>query len=243
MNQEKIGNFIAKCRKKKKITQEQLAEKLNVSNKTVSRWETGKNLPDYSILPELSKILQVSINDLLSGEFVKKEDYNGKLEENIITNLNIINNKQKIYQKVLLLILLIPVLFGFISIFLNSIQFRINYDKKSMYIDKSFNYNNLRMTYENNCVTYGGDFDHKITTIQENGKTTSIIFVNASCTIKSMLAKGTGNSRRWDNIISKDLIDNNSYKVYYYKGNLNKIYNNNDVIKMYIDKSKLVYEK
>ncbi len=50
MNQEKIGKFITTCRKEKNLTQEELAEKLNVSNKSVSRWENGKNMPDYSIL-------------------------------------------------------------------------------------------------------------------------------------------------------------------------------------------------
>ncbi len=68
MNQEKIGKFISKRRKDKNITQEELAEKLNVSNKSVSRWENGKNMPDYSILNDLCTILDININELLSGE-------------------------------------------------------------------------------------------------------------------------------------------------------------------------------
>ena len=73
MNQEKIGKFISKCRKDKNITQEELAEKLNVSNKTISRWENGVNMPDYSILKDLCNILDIDINELLSGEKDNKE--------------------------------------------------------------------------------------------------------------------------------------------------------------------------
>ena len=73
MNQEKIGKFISKCRKDKNITQEELAEKLNVSNKTISRWENGVNMPDYSILKDLCNILDIDINELLSGEKNNKE--------------------------------------------------------------------------------------------------------------------------------------------------------------------------
>lgn len=73
MNQEKIGKFIATCRKEKNLTQEELAEKLNVSNKSVSRWENGKNMPDYSVLNDLCTILDININELLSGEKDNKE--------------------------------------------------------------------------------------------------------------------------------------------------------------------------
>ena len=64
MNQEKIGKFIAQCRKDKNITQEQLAEKLGITNKSVSRWENGKNMPDYSILKELCSILDIDVNEV-----------------------------------------------------------------------------------------------------------------------------------------------------------------------------------
>ena len=73
MNQEKIGKFISKCRKDKNITQEELAEKLSVTNKTVSRWENGVNMPDYSVLKDLCNILDIDINELLSGEKDNKE--------------------------------------------------------------------------------------------------------------------------------------------------------------------------
>ena len=76
MNQEKIGKFIASCRKKQKLTQEQLAEKLGITYKAVSKWETGKGLPDASIMKDLCCILKITVNELLSGELINKEDYN-----------------------------------------------------------------------------------------------------------------------------------------------------------------------
>ena len=84
MNQEKIGKFIASCRKKQKLTQEQLAEKLNITYKAVSKWETGKGLPDASIMKELCNILKITVNELLSGELIDKDDYNKKTEENLL---------------------------------------------------------------------------------------------------------------------------------------------------------------
>ena len=68
MNQEVIGNFISACRKEKGLTQAQLAEKLNITNRAVSKWETGKSIPDAAIMLDLCKILGVSANELLSGE-------------------------------------------------------------------------------------------------------------------------------------------------------------------------------
>lgn len=85
MNQEKIGKFIAQCRKEKNLTQSQLAEKLNITNKTVSKWETGRGMPDSSMLLELSKVLDINVNELLTGEKIEKEDYQEKAEENIVS--------------------------------------------------------------------------------------------------------------------------------------------------------------
>lgn len=68
MNQEKIGKYILNCRKKKNLTQEELAEKLKVSNKSVSRWENGKTMPDVSLFKPLCEILDISLEELLSGE-------------------------------------------------------------------------------------------------------------------------------------------------------------------------------
>ena len=73
MNQEKIGNFIAEQRKKYNLTQSELAEKLGITDRAVSKWERGINLPDASIMIDLCKILNITVNELLSGEIIKKE--------------------------------------------------------------------------------------------------------------------------------------------------------------------------
>lgn len=84
MNQEKIGKFISYKRKQKNLTQEKLAEQLGVSINAVSKWERGICLMDMSLLRPLSNILDVSINEILSGEDIKKEDFKKKADENII---------------------------------------------------------------------------------------------------------------------------------------------------------------
>lgn len=84
MNQTEVGKFIAGCRKEKQLTQAQLAEKLNITDRAVSKWETGKNLPDSSIMPELCEILGITVNELLSGEKIDMENYEKKADENLI---------------------------------------------------------------------------------------------------------------------------------------------------------------
>ena len=89
MDQEKIGRFIAERRKKLGLTQKQLAEPLNVTDKTVSKWETGVRLPDAAMLPELSSVLQTDINELLAGEAFlaggpSPEEYAQKAQHNLV---------------------------------------------------------------------------------------------------------------------------------------------------------------
>lgn len=84
MNQVKIGKFIAQCRKTKNMTQAELAEKLNITDWAISKWENGKGMPDSSIMLELCNELDISVNELLSGEKIETKDYNQKLEENLI---------------------------------------------------------------------------------------------------------------------------------------------------------------
>ena len=84
MDQIKIGKFIAELRKQQNMTQSDLAEKLNVSNRAVSNWETGKSLPDPGIMHELCLYLKTNVNELLSGERISTDDYSTKAEENLI---------------------------------------------------------------------------------------------------------------------------------------------------------------
>ena len=84
MDQIKIGKFIAELRKEQNMTQSDLAEKLNISNRAVSKWETGKSMPDTGIMQELCSCLNISVNELLSGERISADEYNIKAEENLI---------------------------------------------------------------------------------------------------------------------------------------------------------------
>ena len=85
LDQEKIGKFIAERRKGQELTQKQLAEQLNVSDKAVSKWETGRSMPDNAILFDLCKVLDINVNELLSGEKLSDDSYHGKAEENMMT--------------------------------------------------------------------------------------------------------------------------------------------------------------
>lgn len=114
MNQEKIGKFIAKMRKEKKLTQQELAEKLGVSDRTIGNWENGRNMPDLSLFKPLCEELNISINDLLSGEKLKKEKYQEKFEENVINTIDYSNKRIKLSKDHIYSLLMI---FGlFISI-------------------------------------------------------------------------------------------------------------------------------
>ena len=95
MDLDKIGKFIALSRKNKRLTQEQLAEKLGVTNKTISRWETGKYMPDLSLLKPLSDELGITLNELLSGEKLEKEKILEKTEKSLISTIDYTNKKIK----------------------------------------------------------------------------------------------------------------------------------------------------
>ena len=84
MDLVKIGKFIADCRKKKNLTQMQLAEKLNITDRAISKWECGKAMPDSSIMLELCEVLGISVNELLTGEELEMEKYNKQVEQNLI---------------------------------------------------------------------------------------------------------------------------------------------------------------
>ena len=84
MDQVKIGRFIQECRKKVGLTQMQLAERLGITDRAVSKWETGRALPDSSIMMELCKILKITVNDLLNGEVVTLDNYNEKTEKILV---------------------------------------------------------------------------------------------------------------------------------------------------------------
>lgn len=95
MDQIKIGRFIAESRKKVKLTQMQLAEKLGITDKAISKWETGKSMPDTAIMLQLCDIFEISVNELLSGEKISMENTNQKNEQLLLDMSKELERKNK----------------------------------------------------------------------------------------------------------------------------------------------------
>lgn len=96
MDQEKIGRFIAQKRKEQGLTQRELARRLGVGDKAVSKWECGRGLPDYAVLLPLCGLLQIQVNELLSGEMLSAQDYHEKAEDLI---MNLMKEKERLTRK------------------------------------------------------------------------------------------------------------------------------------------------
>lgn len=112
MNQEKIGKFIAECRKEKGITQEQLAEMLGVTDKSISRWENGKTMPDISLFEALCNELNISVNELLKGERIKDKKTTTKLSAEVLIDYSkyIKRKNKRIILTILFIMSLLPML-------------------------------------------------------------------------------------------------------------------------------------
>ena len=118
MNQVKIGRFIAECRKKENLTQMQLAEKLNITDRAVSKWETGKAMPDTAIMLELCEILGISVNDLLCGEKIEMENKNPKNEQLLLDLSKELENRNQTIWTAMWVIMAVSMIALFGGIFL-----------------------------------------------------------------------------------------------------------------------------
>ena len=239
MNQEKIGKFIAKCRKTKKITQSELAEQLGITNRSVSNWETGKNMPDLSLFKPLCEILGITINELLSGEKLNKEQYQEKFEENFISVISNVNEKNKKLKKILILISLIFVLTTILlTLFLNH-KVILSYNKDKMYIEK--NNNSLIFTNKDTCTIYSGNINEYSTTYKN---AFGIIFLSSECSYKEMIKSSIDNANNYRHYyinIAKNFPK--KIKVYYSNLKIKNIENasQKDIAKL-IDKSILIFQ-
>lgn len=112
MDQVKTGQFIKTIRKEKNLTQREVAERLNISEKTVSKWETGNGLPEVSLMLPLCELLGISVNELLSGERLDEKQYYNKAEGNI---MDLLKEKAEAKKKIIMevIIVLITLLAGF----------------------------------------------------------------------------------------------------------------------------------
>ena len=121
MNQIKIGKFIAECRKNNNLTQKQLAEKLNITDRAISKWENGKGMPDSSIMLDLCNELKISVNELLSGEMINMENKNEKQEQLILDMAKEVEEKNKIIWTSMWVIMGVSMTALFAGIFISAL--------------------------------------------------------------------------------------------------------------------------
>ena len=141
MNQEKIGKFISELRKGKNMTQVDLATKLGVTDRAVSKWENGRGMPDLSLIRQLCDELGITINELLSGERINKKDYEEKFEENILKTIDYTDKKISKTKKIfkISLIIVISFILCFISMFIVDIN-RMNNNKPVLFSTWGYDY-------------------------------------------------------------------------------------------------------
>lgn len=161
MNQEKIGKFIATIRKEKNMTQQELADSLNITDRAISKWENGRGMPDLSLIKPLCDKLDISVNELLSGERLERKEYQEKLEENIINTINYTNKKIKNNKRNLKFLLLIIFLFvgTIISLFFVDVH-RMSNNEKVFFSTWGFGYippidlheEEIKLTIENYII-------------------------------------------------------------------------------------------
>ena len=118
MDQIKIGEFIAECRKKQNLTQGQLAEKLGITDRAVSKWENGRAMPDSALMLELCGILKISVNDLLSGEIV--ENGENKEQQLLLDMANEIGKKNKVIWTSMCVIMIVSIVSLFAGILISA---------------------------------------------------------------------------------------------------------------------------
>ena len=120
MDQIKIGKFIASCRKQQGMTQAVLAEKLGISDRAVSKWETGRSMPDSGIMLELCGFLKINVNELLSGEKIMAGSYDKRAEENLLAMKRQIEEKNRQMLRTEYWIALPAVIAGLVMVFVAS---------------------------------------------------------------------------------------------------------------------------
>ena len=233
MNQEKIGKFIAKCRRDKKLTQSELAEKLNISNKAISKWETGRGMPDASIMLELCEYLGITVNELLSGEKLEEGEYKEKANENII-NIAKESEKNKKVKNKIIIVLTIIIIFSILLLITNIIyrNFEVTFEYDNRLIKCEINNEDIICSFNGiSLVTLYSEY------INIDDET--LIFINGKMLLQnkikshyeswdSMAELNNGNNTSFNTEIiinkSKDIEDcKEKIKVYYTKTNVNKI--------------------
>lgn len=228
------------------MSQKELAEKLKVTDRSVSNWENGKNMPDLALFKPLCEELGITVNDLMSGEKVDDEKYQEKLAENVVAVVAKVRSKNKCANIILWVYLLI--ISGILlSYTLLNYNFKQSYDEKNMFLVNDGNNENLTF-----YTSYNGIVNYVTTKHLEEGREVGLIFINYKSSILNLLEKDNNKSSNLTNETSRlynhsiDLLFANLpfyYKVYYTDMNLSKINNatENELEKI-IKNSNLIYE-
>lgn len=156
MDQKKIGKFICEMRKRKNLTQLELANKLGVTDRAISHWENGRRMPDLSLIKPLCNELDITVNDLLSGEIVDKDKLEEKLEENLLNNLRDVINKAKRNELISKLIYRTVLVLSVFALFFVSFDYLTQTEE-----ERSLNELRNRMD-EKVAVAYYGNFKYPI---------------------------------------------------------------------------------
>ena len=253
MNQEKIGKFIAECRKEKNLTQSELAEKLNISNKAISKWETGKGMPDSSIMLELCKCLDINVNELLSGEHLVENEYKEKVDENIV---NIAKDSEKSKKQKNKVIIIFSCIFALIILYFvgtyiyKNAEINVEYDSRLI---------KCEITDESIICTFEGSSLMGLSSEEINTDDETLVFITGKMLLPNkihshfeswvtMAELNSGNSVPFSSSIlldrKTDIVDcKDKIKVYYTNVSFNKIRNaSNDELEEIINESNLMAE-
>lgn len=235
MNQIKIGKFIAECRKEKNLTQIQLAEKLNITDKAISKWETGKGMPDSSIMLLLCNELGINVNELLSGERLdNSNEYEEKVNQNIVS---IAKESEKNRRSKNRIIIIFTILF---SIFIIGIIGITIYESTEINIDYDERLIKCEITDDNIFCSFEGISLVNLEHTEVNTEQETLVFITGKMLIQnkihshfeswdSMAQLNSNNKAHFSSSISiaKKDIENckDKIKVYYTNISLNKIKN------------------
>lgn len=183
MNTYDFGKFLSQLRKEKGLTQIQLAEQLNVTDKAISRWETGKNFPDIEIFEDLSKILDISISELLEGKRIEKEKLFDVSEEHIVNQIKKNKKTKKVYMIIISVIMLFALICGCLVIKNSGVFDGVIYDEIPCYSNDILTIMNNIDGYISQKPKADGDFiiNNGFFFVEPDKTTNDIFYLSGTC--------------------------------------------------------------
>ena len=183
VNTYEFGKFLSLLRKEKGLTQMQLAEKLNVTDKAISRWETGKNYPDIEMFESLSNILDVSISELLEGKRIEREDLFNVSEEQIVEQIKKNKKSNKKYRIVIIIVILFAVVLGCIAMKANGVFDGVIYNEIPCYSNDVITIMNNVDGYISQRPEADGDFviSDGFFFIEDDKTTNDVFYLSGTC--------------------------------------------------------------